>query len=77
LSQGGIPCVRFQSAALARQMQLVNEAAGGKIGWSWHPLSAPRRRTFVRARPGFRLTINFLMTLARRIRRRRKHELSR
>jgi hypothetical protein len=27
-------------------IRLVNEAAGGGIGWFWHPLFAPRRRTF-------------------------------
>jgi len=30
----------------AHPIRLVNEAAGGGIGWSWHSLFAPRRRTF-------------------------------
>jgi hypothetical protein len=31
----------------AHPIRLVNETAGGTIGWSWHPLLAPRRRAFV------------------------------
>jgi hypothetical protein len=43
----------------AHSIRMVNEAAGGTIGWSWHPLFAPRRANLVRDRPSFRFTINF------------------
>jgi hypothetical protein len=58
LSQAGIPRVRngaqtngaqtppteLRTAAMPADT-MVNEAAGGTIEWSWHPLLAPRRRT--------------------------------
>jgi hypothetical protein len=39
-------CARTSVGGHAHPIRLVNETAGGTIGWSWHPLLAPRRRTF-------------------------------